>query len=247
MQAMVIGVFLAFDAILYYFFWEGMLLPMYLCIGIWGSNKRHSAAIKFFLYTFLGSLLMLVALVYMGIKAGGFAFSDLQSQSFTLYEQVILFCALMAAFAVKVPMFPLHTWLPDAHTEAPAAGSVILAALMLKVGAYGFIRLSLPILPDACQLLAPLMITLSMISIIYVGILAYTQTDIKRLIAYSSVAHMGFVTLGLFLVYYSNNQSVIEMGYIGAIVQMISHAFGSGALFLGFGMFYHRYKERSIS
>lgn len=247
MQSMVVGVFSALDAILFYMFWEGMLIPMYLCIGIWGSENRSFASMKFFLYTFIGSLLMLIGFVYLGLKTGSFAFSEMVKYPLSLYEQQWLFLALLAAFAVKIPMFPLHTWLPDAHTEAPASGSVILAALMLKVGAYGLIRLSMPILPDACSYFAPLMIALSLISIIYVGVVAFSQIDIKRLIAYSSVAHMGFVTLGLFLIYYANDTSLANLGYTGALIQMIAHAFGSGALFFAFGMIYQQCHERKIS
>lgn len=246
MQSMVIGVFTAFDAILFYFFWEGMLLPMYLCIGIWGAENRSFASMKFFLYTFLGSILMLLGFIYLGLQAESFSFASMQSLQLSMTEQLILFFALMGAFAVKVPMFPFHTWLPDAHTEAPAAGSVVLAALMLKVGAYGFIRLSMPILPDASKVLAPMMIGLSLISVVYIGIIAYSQTDIKRLIAYSSVAHMGFVTLGLFLIYSTSDAGIAQLGYVGAVIQMISHAFGSGSLFFAFGLLYLRIHERSM-
>ncbi len=247
MQSMVIGVFLAFDAILFYMFWEGMLIPMYLCIGIWGAGKRSQAAIKFFLYTFLGSIFMLAGLVYMGMQTGSFSFLDMMQKGFSLYEQKWLFLALLFAFAVKIPMFPLHTWLPDAHTEAPASGSVILAALMLKVGAYGLMRLSLPILPQASAYFAPLMVGLSLIAILYVGVVAYAQTDIKRLIAYSSVAHMGFVTLGIFLVFMTNSLQIANLSFMGALIQMIAHAFGSGALFLAFGLLYKRYPHRERS
>ncbi|MEC7030537.1 MAG: NADH-quinone oxidoreductase subunit M [Pseudomonadota bacterium] len=247
MQSMIMGVFVAFDAVLFYMFWEGMLIPMYLCIGVFGSKDRSFAAMKFFLYTFLGSVFMLVGMIYLGSQAGSFAFEDMVRLPLSLFEQQWLFLALLFAFAVKIPMFPLHTWLPDAHTEAPASGSVILAALMLKVGAYGLIRISMPILPDASAFFAPLMVVLSLIAIIYVGIVAFSQTDIKRLIAYSSVAHMGFVTLGLFLIYSSTNNNLSCFGYTGALVQMISHAFGSGALFLTFGLLYSRCKTRQVS
>lgn len=246
MQSMVIGVFLAYDAILFYMFWEGMLIPMYLCIGVWGSSQRSYAAMKFFLYTFLGSVLMLVGFIYLGIQAQSFSFLQMASVPLSLFEQQWLFLALLAAFAVKIPMFPFHTWLPDAHTEAPASGSVILAALMLKVGAYGLIRVSMPILPDASAYFAPLMIGLSLIAIVYVGIVAFSQQDMKRLIAYSSVAHMGFVTLGLFLIYRAGDADMASLGMTGAVVQMISHAFGSGALFCAFGLLYHQCHERSI-
>lgn len=246
MQSMIMGVFVAFDAVLFYMFWEGMLIPMYLCIGVFGSKDRSFAAMKFFLYTFVGSVFMLVGMIYLGSQAGSFAFEDMVRLPLSLFEQQWLFLALLFAFAVKIPMFPLHTWLPDAHTEAPASGSVILAALMLKVGAYGLIRISMPILPDASAFFAPLMVVLSLIAIIYVGIVAFSQTDIKRLIAYSSVAHMGFVTLGLFLIYSSTDNNLSCFGYTGALVQMISHAFGSGALFLTFGLLYSRCKTRQV-
>lgn len=246
MQSMVAGVFLTFDAIAFYLFWEGMLIPMYLCIGMFGSSLRSKAATKFFLYTFIGSLCMLIGLVYMGLSAQSFSFLAMQDLALTLTEQKWLFLALLFAFAVKVPMFPLHTWLPDAHTEAPQSGSVILAALMLKVGAYGLMRLSLPLLPDASQYFANFMITLSLIAILYVGVVAYSQRDIKRLIAYSSVAHMGFVTLGIFLTFGASSIDTASFGYMGAVIQMVAHAFGSGALFLAFGWLYQRYPIREI-
>lgn len=250
MQAMVIGVFCALDAMLFYVFWEGMLIPMYLSIGIWGSSNRSYAAIKFFLYTFFASALMFVALLYLGIKAGSFAISDFYPLKLSLNEQMLLFFAFLLAFAVKVPMWPVHTWLPDAHTEAPAGGSVILAALMLKVGAYGFFRFNLPIVPDACRQLDWLMIGLSLLAIVYVGLVALAQKDMKRLIAYSSVAHMGFVTLGAFMLYIiaskTGNIKDAYMSLEGGMVQMISHAFGSGAMFLAFGMLYDRMHTRKI-
>ena len=215
---------------------------MYLCIGIWGASNRSFAAMKF-LYTFIGSLLMLIGFVYLRIQTS-FAFADMINLPLTLVEQKWLFIAMLAAFA-KIPMFPVHTWF-DAHTEAPASGSVILAALMLKVGAYGLIRLSMPILPDASMYFAPMMIGLSLVSIVYVGMVAFAQADIKRLIAYSSVAHMGFVTLGLFLIYYVSDTSLANLGYSGAVIQMISHAFGSGALFFAFGLLYQQCHVREI-
>lgn len=250
MQGMVVGVFTSLDSILFYLFWEGMLIPMYLSIGIWGSDNRSYAAIKFFLYTFLGSALMLIALLYLGIKAHSFDILGFYPLKLTLIEQIWIFLAFLIAFAVKVPMWPLHTWLPDAHTEAPAGGSVVLAALMLKIGGYGFLRFSLPITPDACQSLEWLMIGLSLVAIVYIGLIAIAQTDMKKLIAYSSVAHMGFVTLGCFMIYRiikatgNINQAFLSLD--GALVQMISHAFGSGAMFLGFGMLYERMHTRLI-
>lgn len=250
MQGMVTGVFCAIDSILFYLFWEAMLIPMYLSIGIWGHENRSYAAIKFFLYTFLGSALMLVALLYLGIKANSFHILGFYPLKLTMTEQIWIFLAFLIAFAVKVPMWPLHTWLPDAHTEAPAGGSVVLAALMLKIGGYGFLRFSLPITPNACQYLDWLMIALSLIAIVYIGFIALAQTDMKKLIAYSSVAHMGFVTLGAFVIYdiiaKTGNVHDAYLGLEGAMVQMISHAFGAGAMFLAFGMLYERMHTRAI-
>jgi NADH-quinone oxidoreductase subunit M len=250
LQGMIVGVFASLDAVLFYVFWEGMLIPMYLSIGIWGSENRSYAAIKFFLYTFLGSALMLIALLYLGLKAGSFFIPDFFPLGLSKTEQLLLFLGFLLAFAVKVPMWPVHTWLPDAHTEAPAGGSVILAALMLKIGGYGFLRFSLPITPDASHALGWLMIVLSLIAIVYIGFIAIAQTDMKRLIAYSSVAHMGFVTLGCFMLYIivsrTGNAQVANLGLEGAMVQMISHAFGAGAMFLGFGMLYEQYHTRQI-
>src|SRR3990167_6959126 len=199
MQGMMIGVFAATDAILFYVFWEGMLIPMYLSIGMWGSANRSYASIKFFLYTFLGSILMLIALLYLYNQTGVFEIQKFYGLNLSLSVQELLFFAFFFAFAVKVPMWPVHTWLPDAHTEAPAGGSVVLAALMLKLGVYGFLRFSLPITPLACEQLAGMMIVLSLIAIIYIGLVAIVQSDMKKLIAYSSIAHMGFVTLGFFI------------------------------------------------
>ncbi len=250
MQGMIVGVFASLDSVLFYVFWEGMLIPMYLSIGIWGSENRSYAAIKFFLYTFLGSALMLVALLYLGLKAGSFYIPDFYPLKLNMSEQILLFLGFLLAFAVKIPMWPVHTWLPDAHTEAPAGGSVILAALMLKIGGYGFFRFSLPITPDASHALDGLMIALSLIAIVYIGFIAIAQTDMKRLIAYSSIAHMGFVTLGCFMLYliFSRTGNVQDayMSLEGSMVQMISHAFGAGALFLGFGMLYEQYHTRQI-
>jgi len=250
MQGMVIGVFSALDSILFYVFWEGMLVPMYLSIGIWGGDNRSYAAIKFFLFTFFGSALMLIALLYLGIQAGSFSIPAFYALKIALPVQMLIFVAFFLAFAVKVPMWPVHTWLPDAHTEAPVGGSVILAALMLKMGAYGFLRFSLPITPDASDALKWVMIGLSLVAVIYIGIVALAQTDMKRLIAYSSVSHMGFVTLGCFMVYVivhkTGNAHDAYMSMEGAMVQMISHAFGSGAMFLAFGMLYERMHTRLI-
>ena len=245
MQSMVIGVFCTQDALLFFLFWEGSLIPMYLCIGIWGSKNRSFAARKFFIYTFLGSTLLLMAVLFLGLKAQSFSLLQLAKLPLDLNTQLWLFGAFLLAFAIKVPMFPVHTWLPDAHTEAPTGGSVLLAALLLKVGAYGFVRFSLPITPDASQFMAVPMIILSLIAIVYVGFIALAQSDMKRLIAYSSVAHMGFVTLGMFGIYMIPKELAI-MAFTGAMIQMIAHAFGSGAMFLAFGMMYERVKTRNI-
>jgi NADH-quinone oxidoreductase subunit M len=240
MEGLMIGVFSALDAILFYVFWEAMLIPMFVIIGMWGGPNRVYATIKFFLYTLLGSVLMLVAFVYLYLKAGkSFDIHTLYALKLSLTEQVLIFFAFFAAFAVKVPMWPVHTWLPDAHVEAPTGGSVVLAAIMLKMGAYGFIRFSLPILPDASHELAWFMIALSLIAIVYIGLVALVQEDMKKLIAYSSIAHMGFVTLGMFIF---NVQ-----GMEGAVIQMISHGFVSGALFLCVGVLYDRLHSRNIA
>ena len=240
MEGVMIGVFAALDAILFYVFWEAMLIPMFVIIGMWGGSNRVYATIKFFLYTLLGSVLMLVAFVYLYLKAGkSFDIHSFYALKLSLTEQVLIFFAFFAAFAVKVPMWPVHTWLPDAHVEAPTGGSVVLAAIMLKMGAYGFLRFSLPILPDASHELAWFMIALSLIAIVYIGLVALVQEDMKKLIAYSSIAHMGFVTLGLFIF---NTQ-----GMEGAVIQMISHGFVSGALFLCVGVLYDRLHSRNIA
>ncbi len=239
MEGVMIGVFSALDAMLFYVFWETMLIPMFLIIGIWGGPNRIYATIKFFLYTLLGSLLMLVALLYLyTVSDGSFRILDYHALPLPLTAQILIFLALFSAFAVKVPMFPVHTWLPDAHVEAPTGGSVILAAIMLKMGGYGFIRLSLPITPDASHELAWLMITLSLIAVVYIALVALVQQDMKKLIAYSSISHMGFVTLGLFIF---NVQ-----GAEGAMMQMLSHGFISGALFLCVGVLYDRTHSRMI-
>jgi len=235
-----IGVFSAQDALLFFLFFEATLIPMYLIIGIWGGPNRIYAAYKFFLYTLLGSLLMLLALIYLYNASGGsFDLQDWYQLPLTSTEQTLLFLAFLAAFAVKVPMWPVHTWLPDVHVEAPTAGSAVLAAIMLKLGAYGFLRFSLPITPDASQDLAWLMIALSLIAVIYVGLVALVQQDMKKLVAYSSVAHMGFVTLGFFL--------FNELALAGAIVQMIAHGFVSAAMFLCIGVLYDRMHSREIA
>lgn len=251
MQGTMIGVFAALDSILFYIFWEAMLIPMYLSIGIWGSSNRSYASIKFFLYTFFGSALMLVALLYLRNKAHSFAILDYYPLVLDRSAQLWLFWGFLLSFAVKVPMWPVHTWLPDAHTEAPAGGSVVLAALMLKMGAYGFLRFSLPIVPDACHMLDWMMIILSLIAIVYVGLVALAQTDMKRLIAYSSVAHMGFVSLGCFMIFeiVANTQNLRQafISLEGAMVQMISHAFGAGAMFIGVGILYDQLHTRKIT
>ena len=239
MSGLLNGVFSALDALLFYVFFEATLIPMFIIIGIWGGPNRVYAAVKFFLYTLFGSLLMLVAMLYLYNKAGGsFAITDWHKLPLPLAAQILLFFGFLFAFAVKVPMWPVHTWLPDAHTEAPTGGSVVLAAILLKLGAYGFVRFSLPILPDASKELAWLMITLSLIAIAYIGLVTLVQTDMKRLIAYSSVSHMGFVTLGFFV--------FNAYGTEGALVQMISHGFVSAALFLCVGVMYDRMHTRMI-
>lgn len=249
LQGMMVGVFSATDAILFYVFWEGMLIPMYLSIGMWGSSNRSYASIKFFLYTFLGSLLMLMALIYLYNLTGSFMIQNFYGLPLSLTTQKWLFFAFLLAFAVKVPMWPVHTWLPDAHTEAPAGGSVVLAALMLKLGIYGFLRFSMPITPLACETLASFMIVLSLIAIVYIGLIAIVQTDMKKLIAYSSIAHMGFATLGCFMVYdivhHMRSLQDAYMSLEGAVIQMIAHAFGSGAMFLGVGMLAERFHNHS--
>src|SRR6202043_2010616 len=248
MEGLMIGVFPANDALLFYFFWEAMLIPMFLIIGIWGGPRRVYATIKFFLFTFLGSVFMLAALIYMYVKAGDYSIASLQALPLTLLEQRWIFVAFFLAFAVKVPMFPVHTWLPDAHVEAPTGGSVILAAIMLKMGGYGFLRFSLPVAPDASRELDLLVIALSLIAVIYIGFVALVQQDMKKLIAYSSIAHMGFVTLGAFVIYeiVRNTGSVqgAGMGLDGAMVQMVSHGLISGALFLCVGVLYDRVHSR---
>ncbi|MBK1647665.1 NADH-quinone oxidoreductase subunit M [Rhabdochromatium marinum] len=251
MEGVMVGVFSALDAILFYVFWEAMLIPMFIVIGIWGGPNRVYATIKFFLYTFFGSVFMLVALIYMYFQSGSFSILDYHALALGMKAQILIFIAFLLAFAVKVPMFPVHTWLPDAHVEAPTGGSVILAAIMLKIGGYGFLRFSLPITPDASAALDGLMIALSLIAIVYIGFVALVQKDMKKLIAYSSIAHMGFVTLGFFLVFSIFRQPEVStgavMGIEGGMVQMISHGFISGALFLCVGVLYDRLHSREIA
>jgi len=251
MEGLMIGVFAALDAAVFYVFWEAMLIPMFIVIGIWGGPRRVYATIKFFLYTFFGSVFMLIALLYLAVKSGSFSILDFHTFKMSLDVQVLIFIAFLLAFAVKVPMFPVHTWLPDAHVEAPTGGSVILAAIMLKLGAYGFLRFSLPITPDASASLDWLMITLSLIAVVYIGFVALAQQDMKKLIAYSSISHMGFVTLGFFIIFAiaqkDANMAGAVMGIEGGIVQMISHGFISAAMFLCVGVLYDRMHSRQIN
>jgi len=250
MEGMLIGVFAALDAVLFYIFFEGMLIPMFLIIGVWGGANRVYATIKFFLYTFLGSVFMLVALIYMYTQSGSFEILEFHQLQLGLTEQILIFLAFLLAFAVKVPMWPVHTWLPDAHVEAPTGGSVILAAIMLKVGGYGFVRFSLPITPDASATLDWLIILMSLIAVVYIGLVALVQQDMKKLIAYSSIAHMGFVTLGFFLVFSiaeaTGDLKGAALGIEGGMVQMVSHGLVSGALFLCVGVLYDRLHSRQI-
>lgn len=246
MSGLINGAFAAMDAILFYVFFEGMLIPLYLIIGMWGGPRRVYASIKLFLYTLMGSLLMLVAVIYLSYLSGGsFSIVDFQNiKQIPLTVQQLLFVAFFLSFAVKVPMFPVHTWLPDAHVEAPTGGSMVLAAITLKVGAYGFLRFILPIVPDASRYFAPAIIVLSLIAVIYIGMVALVQTDMKKLVAYSSISHMGFVTLGLFLFI---GMELNDWSVKGAIMQMISHGFVSAAMFMCIGVMYDRMHTRNIA
>ena len=239
LSGLMIGVFCALDGLLFYVFFEATLIPMYIIIGVWGGPNRVYAAFKFFLYTLAGSLLTLIALIYLYLKSGSFEILVWHKLPLSLDEQIMIFLAFLVAFAVKVPMWPVHTWLPDAHVEAPTGGSVVLAAIMLKLGAYGFLRFSMPIAPDASSSLSWLILSMSLVAVVYIGFVALVQTDMKKLVAYSSIAHMGFVTLGFFI--------FNQMGVQGAIVQMISHGFISGAMFLCIGVMYDRLHSRNIA
>ncbi len=251
MEGLMVGVFSALDGLLFYVFFEAMLIPMFLLIGMWGGPRRVYATIKFFLYTFLGSVFMLIGLIYLYIQSGTWSILAWHDFPLTLEVQKWLFLGFLAAFSVKIPMWPVHTWLPDAHVEAPTGGSVILAAIMLKIGGYGFIRFSLPVTPDAAAAFDWLIIALSLIAVVYIGFVALVQEDMKKLIAYSSIAHMGFVTLGLFISFaiFQNSEGGrgAALGMEGAMVQMISHGFISGALFLCVGVLYERLHSRMIA
>lgn len=249
LEGLMIGAFAALDIVLFYVFWEALLIPMFLIIGVWGGQNRVYATIKFFLYTFLGSVLMLVAILYLYAQADSFSIFDLYDLELGMKEQTLIFIAFFVAFAVKVPMWPVHTWLPDAHVEAPTGGSVILAAVMLKLGGYGFLRFSMPIAPDAAASLDWLIIGLSLVAIVYIGLVALVQPDMKKLIAYSSIAHMGFVTLGFFIIFpiaSDGDGDGALMALSGGMIQMISHGFISGALFLCVGVLYDRMHSRQI-
>ena len=251
MEGIINGVFAAQDAILFYVFFEAMLIPMFIVIGIWGGDNRIYATIKFFLYTFFGSVFMLVSLIYMYSQADSFAIADLQQVKLGMTPQILIFLSFLIAFGVKVPMWPVHTWLPDAHVQAPTGGSVILAAVMLKIGGYGFLRFSLPMVPDASSELAWLVILMSLTAVVYIGFIALVQSDMKKLVAYSSIAHMGFVTLGFFLIYpiitSTGSSEGSLLGLQGGMVQMMSHGFISGAMFLCIGVLYDRMHTREIT
>lgn len=248
-QAMAVGAFCAMDTLLFYLFWESSLLPMYLFIGVFGSSARRYAAIKYFLFTLSGSVFFLLATLYMGVLAGDFSFSTFTQLPLSLLEQQVLFIAFTLAFAIKLPMFPFHDWLPDAHTQAPTSGSMLLAAILLKLGGYGFMRYNLPMTPDASLFYAPWMVILSLIAIVFVGFVAFQQTDVKRLIAYASISHMGMVTLGCFVLYLQPDNVMTRIGFTGlsgVLIHMISHGFSSAGLFCAFGMLYRRVGSRSI-
>ena len=251
MEGIINGVFAAQDAILFYVFFEAMLIPMFIVIGIWGGDNRIYATIKFFLYTFFGSVFMLVSLIYMYSQADSFAIADLQAVKLGMTPQILIFLSFLVAFGVKVPMWPVHTWLPDAHVQAPTGGSVILAAVMLKIGGYGFLRFSLPMVPDASSELAWLVIFMSLTAIVYIGFIALVQSDMKKLVAYSSIAHMGFVTLGFFVLFpivaNTGSSEGTLLGLQGGMVQMMSHGFISGAMFLCIGVLYDRLHTREIT
>lgn len=250
MTGLMIGVFSALDAILFYIFFEATLIPMFLIIGIWGGPRRVYATVKFFLYTFLGSVMMLIALIYMYTQSGSFGVLDLHALALNEQQQFWIFLAFLAAFAVKIPMWPVHTWLPDAHVEAPTAGSAVLAAIMLKMGGYGFLRFSLPVTPDASAGMDTFMIVISLIAVVYIGFVALAQRDMKKLIAYSSISHMGFVTLGIFIAFgliAKGDGAGVALGIEGAMIQMISHGFISAAMFLCVGVMYDRIHSREIA
>ncbi len=250
MTGLMIGVFSALDAILFYIFFEATLIPMFLIIGIWGGPRRVYATVKFFLYTFLGSVFMLIALIYMYKQGGSFSILSMHELALNKDQQFWIFLAFLAAFAVKIPMWPVHTWLPDAHVEAPTAGSAVLAAIMLKMGGYGFLRFSLPVTPDASSFMDTFMIAISLIAVVYIGFVALAQRDMKKLIAYSSISHMGFVTLGIFIAFRliaKGDDAGVALGLEGAIVQMISHGFISAAMFLCVGVMYDRIHSREIA
>ena len=251
MEGLMVGVFSALDGLLFYVFFEAMLIPRFLVIGMWGGPNRVYATIKFFLYTFLGSVFMLIGLIYLFIQSGSWSILEWQQFPLGMTAQTWLFLGFLAAFSVKVPMWPVHTWLPDAHVEAPTGGSVVLAAIMLKIGGYGFVRFSLPVTPDASAALDWLIISLSLIAVVYIGFVALVQKDMKKLIAYSSISHMGFVTLGMFIAFAifrnSDGSRGAALGVEGAMVQMISHGFVSGALFLCVGVLYDRLHSRMIA
>lgn len=250
MTGLMIGVFSSLDAILFYIFFEATLIPMFLIIGIWGGPRRVYATVKFFLYTFLGSVFMLIALIYLYREGGTFSILDMHALRLNQDQQFWIFLAFLAAFAVKIPMWPVHTWLPDAHVEAPTAGSAVLAAIMLKMGGYGFLRFSLPVTPDASAQLDTFMIAISLVAVVYIGFVALAQRDMKKLIAYSSISHMGFVTLGIFLAFdliAKGDTAGVALGMEGAIIQMVSHGFISAAMFLCVGVMYDRIHSREIA